>query len=138
MDPSEAGVVIKKLDRRLERVEQILPTLPTRDELQAAIAPLVTEEKLQAAIAPLATKEELRAAIAPLATRDYVAEEGARTRRHFDVVAERMRDDIKLVAEGHAALRRHATETDRTLKEHDRRLNRLETPATGARRTKKR
>jgi hypothetical protein len=54
------------------------------------------------------------------------------------VVAERMRDDIKLVAEGHTALRRHAAETDKTLTSHDKRLHKLEVSAIQARRTKKR
>ena len=43
----------------------------------------------------LATKEDLKA----FATKDDVREEGERTRRHFDVVAEQMKTDIALVAE---------------------------------------
>ena len=62
--------VVRDTNRRLDRVEQILPTLPTREELDGRIAKLATKEELQAAIAPLATKEELRAAIAPLATKE--------------------------------------------------------------------
>jgi hypothetical protein len=34
----------------------------------------------------------------------FVKEEGAATRRHFDIVAEAMRADVKLIAEGHGAL----------------------------------
>ena len=59
---------LENLDRRLASVEQILPTLATRDE-----------------IGLLATKEELR-------------EEGERSRRHMDVLAESLRDDIHLIA----------------------------------------
>ena len=106
------------------RIEQILPTLATSDDLQAAVAPLATKAELRAAIAPLATKVELRAAIAEseqrmcdrmdaIATglrkdmredmRTHVAEAIAaseqRLRTHFDVVAESLRDDIRLVAE---------------------------------------
>ena len=62
--------VVRDTNRRLDRVEQILPTLPTREELDGRIAKLATKEELQAAIAPLATKEELRAAVAPLATKE--------------------------------------------------------------------
>jgi hypothetical protein len=61
---------VRNIDARLMRVEQILPNLATRDDLQAAIAPLATRDELRAAIAPLATREELRAAVTPLATRD--------------------------------------------------------------------
>jgi hypothetical protein len=93
-------VVVRNIDARLKQVEQYLPSLPTRVDLQAAIAPLATRAEmqtaiaalptradvdaiiavaiaplasraeLQAAIAPLATRAELQAAIAPLATRD--------------------------------------------------------------------
>lgn len=66
--------VLENIDRRLSNVEQILPTLATKEELRAAVA-------------TLATKEELRA-------------EGEETRRHFDVVAESLRTDIRLIAEG--------------------------------------
>jgi len=69
---------LRKLDRRLTTVEQILPALATREDLRRAIE-------------PLATREELRA-------------EGERTRRHFDIVAESLRPEIRLIAEGHVHL----------------------------------
>ena len=37
-------------------------------------------------------------------TRDYVDLKAAETRRHFDVVAERLEGQIRLIAEGHQAL----------------------------------
>lgn len=77
MDDTLIAGHLENLDRRLARVEEILPTLATRDELHAAIA---------AAVAPLATKEELR-------------EEGERSRRHMDIVGEALRSDIQLLAE---------------------------------------
>jgi hypothetical protein len=64
---------LENIDRRLTKVEQILPTLATKAELHAAIA-------------PLATKEELR-------------EEGERSRRHMDVIAESLSSNIQLLAE---------------------------------------
>jgi len=39
-----------------------------------------------------------------LATRSDVHEEAERTRQHFDVVEEGMKDSIKLIADGHQAL----------------------------------
>jgi hypothetical protein len=114
--------LVKNIDARTTRIEQILPTLATREELHAAIAPLATREELRAAVATLATREELHAAIAlaiaPLATRDemhvaiaeavaplatraemYAAikEEGERSRRHADVLIEDLRDDNRLI-----------------------------------------
>ncbi|MDE2905649.1 MAG: hypothetical protein OXQ28_06145 [Acidobacteriota bacterium] len=81
---------LENVEHRVDRNEQVLPTLATREDLKAAIAPLATKAELRAAIAPLATKAELRAAI---------AESEQRMRTHFDVVAESLRDDIRLVAE---------------------------------------
>jgi hypothetical protein len=77
----------------MERIEQILPTLATRDELKAAIAPLATRDDMREAIrlSELATREALRA----------TAEEN---RRHTSVLFESLRDDIRLLAEQVAAL----------------------------------
>ena len=109
MDDAMIARHLENLDRRLARVEQILPTLATRDELHAAIAaavaPLATKEELHLAIAPLATKEELRLAIAPLATKKELREEGERLRRHMDIVGEALRSDIQLLAEHLASVR---------------------------------
>jgi hypothetical protein len=149
---------IKNIDRRLGRIEQILPTLTTKAELQAAIEPratraelqaaieplatkvelqaaveplatkvelqaaiepLATKVELQAAIEPLATKVELQAAIEPLATKVELREEGDRTRRHMDIIAESLRDDIRLLAEGHGWV-------SGRLADHDARITRLE------------
>jgi len=77
MDDAMIARHLENLDHRLARVEQILPTLATKEELRLAIA---------AAVAPLATKEELR-------------EEGERLRRHMDIVGEALRSDIQLLAE---------------------------------------
>ena len=68
MDDTMIATHLENLDRRLATVEQILPTLATKDDLKV-----------------LATKEELR-------------EEGERSRRHMDVLAESLRDDIHLIA----------------------------------------
>ena len=68
MEDTMIATHLENLDRRLATVEQILPTLATKDDLKV-----------------LATKEELR-------------EEGERSRRHMDVLAESLRDDIHLIA----------------------------------------
>ena len=95
MDAETMEQRVNDLDRRVGRVEQILPALATKADLEAAIEPLATRAELRAAIEPLATRAELHAAI---------AESEERMRRHFDVVAESLRDDIRLIAEGLAAL----------------------------------
>jgi len=85
MDQDVIATHLENLDRRLARVEQILPTLATKDELKT----LATKEELRAAVAPLATREELRLA---------VQEEGERSRRYMDVLTESLRGDIHLIA----------------------------------------
>ena len=82
MDVDSLERRVKNLDRRVGRVEQILPTLATKADVEAAIEPLATRAELHAAI----------------------AESEERVRTHFDVVAESLRDDIRLMAEGLSAL----------------------------------
>ena len=66
--------LLRNVDQRLQRVEQILPTLATKLDLRE-----------------LATKAEVR----ELATKAEVREEAERTRRYFDVIAERLRDGVE-------------------------------------------
>ena len=83
MDATMIDEHLENLDRRLTRVEQILPTLATKADLQSAIAPLATKEELRA------TEGGLRLAIT-----DAVAE----LRRHTHVLTESLRGDIHLIA----------------------------------------
>jgi hypothetical protein len=80
MDDDMIATHLENLDRRLAKVEQILPTLATKEELRA------TEGKLRLAIADAA---------APLAAGDEIRE----LRRHMDVLSESQRGDIQLLAE---------------------------------------
>ena len=122
MDGRTMEEVVENLNRRVDRIEQILPTLATKDDLQAAIAPLATREELRRAIAPLATKEELRNAVAGLATKEElrnavaglatkeeVRAEGERTRAHFNAVAERLEEQIRLLAEAVLSIEQRLT-----------------------------
>ena len=91
------------LDRRVDRIEQFLPTLATRDEVGAAIdqatARLATKDELAEAIARLATKDELAEAVARLATKDELREEGERSRRYMQMLFEDLRSEMRLWAE---------------------------------------
>jgi hypothetical protein len=124
--------VVRNVDMRLTCVEQILPTLATKTELQEAIAPLATKEELRVAIAeavaPLATKVELQGVRSEL--REEMRREGERTRRHFDVVAERLEGHIRLIAEGQVLLQERFEDLRTDLKtdiaQLDRRVMRLE------------
>ena len=136
MDGRTMEEVLDNLNRRVDRIEQILPTLATKDDLQKAIAPLATKEELRNAVAGLATKEELRNAVAGLATKEEVRAEGERTRAHFDAVAERLEEQIRLLAEGLLSLTRQfeefKAETNARFAEMDRRLARLEARYAGS------
>ena len=83
MDGRTMEEVLENLNRRVDRIEQILPTLATKDDLRKAIA-------------PLATKEEVRA-------------EGERTRAHFNAVAERLEEQIRLLAEALLSIEQRLT-----------------------------
>jgi hypothetical protein len=82
MDGAMVATQFENVDRRLARVEQILPTLATKDDLKS----LATKEELRLAIEPLATREELRLAIEPLATKEELREEGEKSRRHLTML----------------------------------------------------
>ena len=106
MNRDEMERSFRKLDRRVDRIEQILPTLATKDDLRAAVQPLATKAELHVAIAeavePLATKAELQDTTAELRT--AIDESEQRMRTHFDIVTESLRDDIQLIATGLASL----------------------------------
>jgi uncharacterized protein YdcH (DUF465 family) len=108
------------LDRRVDRIEQFLPTLATRDEVYAAIdeatarlatkdelraaideatARLATKDELREAVAKLATKDELAEAVARLATKDELREEGERSRRYMQMLFEDLRSEMRLWTE---------------------------------------
>ncbi len=110
---------VTDLNTRVERIEQILPTLATKADLAAAVAPLATRTELGA------LRTELLA-------------DGEQTRRHFDAVAERLEGHIRLIAEGHGVLADKvdglATEMRTADAALDRRLLRLETTRAPRRR----
>ena len=104
------------LDRRLSNVEQILPTLSTKDDLKAFstkddLKAFATKDDLQAFatkddLQAFATKEDLKV----FATKDELNAlettlrgEIRETRRHMDVIGESLRGDIQLIAENLAA-----------------------------------
>jgi hypothetical protein len=75
------------VDRRLTRIEQILPTLATKKDLKA----FATKEDLKA----LATKEDLKA----YATKQDLRELRDELRTHMTVLHESQRAETRLLAE---------------------------------------
>ena len=106
MTRTEMEDAIKNLDRRLVSVEQILPTLATKDDL-------------------FATRADLHAEI--VATRRDLTERIEKVKRHTDVRIEDAREDIRKVAEGVASLSTSLQANTRLLENVVQRLGRHET-----------
>ncbi len=100
MNLEEIEHKLMDLDHRVDRIEQILPTLLTRDEFKTAMERVATKEDLDGLRTEMATKTELEA----LRSEMQVAfvKHSSEIRRHFDVVAESLRGDIRLIADGHS------------------------------------
>lgn len=82
---------MQNLEHRVSQVEQILPTLATKHDLQRAVAQLATRDETRAAIDD---------AVKGLATEASVVE----VRRHAQVLHEDVKADIRMVAEAGATL----------------------------------
>ena len=67
----------------------------TKDDVREALVPYLTRNEFHTTLAGYPTRDEMR---------ELMREEGERTRRYFDVIAESLRDDIRLLAEGLVAL----------------------------------
>lgn len=151
MDLRDLKEDVKDLDRRLERVDQILPTLATKEELReegertrrymdAVVETAMRETRGHTDVAVETAMREMRGhtdAVVETAMRKtldhmdaVVAAAMRETRVHFDVVAESILDKITLLAEGHAVLNgKHDSlkhETQGRLANHDLRITRLE------------
>jgi len=125
MSDQDLATTVRSIDRRLQRVEPILPTLATkadleplatREEIKALaskediralatkeeIRALATEEKLQKAVARLVTKEDLREVVARLATKEELREAVARfaTKEELREAVERLEAKIADQARG--------------------------------------
>ena len=77
MNATEMEELLKNLDRRLTNVEQMLPTLATKDDLKA-----------------FATKEDLKA----YPTRQEVQELFSEAKRHAVILFERTQDQLEIIA----------------------------------------
>ena len=97
MTATEMEEVLKNLDHRLTNVEQILPTLATKDDLEA----LATKEDLKAfatkeELRAFATKAELRSEIGTL--RGEMKELFSEAKRHASVLFERTQEQLEIIA----------------------------------------
>ena len=126
MQQEQNTVEFKKINTRLDRIEQILPTLATKDDLkgvptQADPKGFLTKDDIkgmptqadpkgfltQADVTWLATKDDLKV----FATKEELKAESKETRRYMQILIEEVKADIKLVAEA-------VVETNRVIARH--------------------
>jgi hypothetical protein len=96
MSPAVVMTMVKKLEQRMSAVEQILPTLATKEDLKA----FATKEDLKA----FATKEDLKAFatkedLKNFPTRAEMEEKFEDAKRFALVLHEDLKSDIALLAE---------------------------------------
>lgn len=95
MTATEMEDVLKNLDRRLTNVEQILPTLATKEDLKA----FATKEDLKA----FATKEDLKACatkedLEALATKEELKQGLSEVRAHAVMLFEQTQEQLGIIA----------------------------------------
>jgi hypothetical protein len=90
MTATEMEEVLRKLDHRLTNVEQILPTLATKEDLKA----FATKEDLKA----FATKEDLKEALKAYATKDEMNERFDDAKRHAVILFEQTQEQLEVLA----------------------------------------
>jgi hypothetical protein len=122
VDP-ETGEAINRLSANVDQVGAKLDRFAAdlRGEIQTLAGDLRGEIRSSAAETRAYVDERIQVSTGGL--RQEMGEIESRTRRHFDVVAESLRSDIRAVAEGVAASRE---QTERQLGEHTGRADRLE------------
>jgi len=125
--------LVAYLDRRFSELKSELRselTLELRGEITTSAAWVTSELRGEIAASGAGLKSEIT-----LALRAEIAASAAETRRHFDVVAERLMDKIQLVGEGvigvDQKLNRFRGEVAEEFRQVDRRLLRLEARAIG-------
>ena len=82
MSPVDVVTMVKNLEQRTSAVEQILPTLATKEDLKA-----------------FPTRDELKEALKPFATRVEMEQKFEEAKRFALVLHEDLKSDIALIAE---------------------------------------
>ena len=110
MKPLDLEARVKELEQQAAGMRQILRSLATKEDLKRFatkedLKRFATKKELKRFatkrdLERFATKRELKEELKRYATKEDLREEGERTRRHFDIVSERMHDEIRLIAEG--------------------------------------
>lgn len=111
MTPRDVEAMLSNLDARTTRIEQILPTLATRQDLNNSIRVLATRDDLQR----FATKDDLKAFATKDDLREGLAATLAESKHYTRVLFEDLKSDIQLLAE-------HLVHVSEVVERLDRRL----------------
>lgn len=94
---------LNNLDHRLDRIEQILPTLASQEDLRQALEPYATKADLRQALEPYATKADLRQALEDYPTKTdlttALAQAFELAEKNARILHEELIDRIKLLGE---------------------------------------
>ncbi len=97
-----------EMNRRFDQVptrdEMNTRLVQFRDEMNARFDQVPTRDEMNARFAQVPTRDEMNARFDQVPTRDEVLRIAEETRRHFDIVYERSRDDVKMLAAAHRTL----------------------------------
>jgi hypothetical protein len=118
MPKSETATLLKNLDHRVAVIEQVLPTLATKDDLKG----FPTEEDpkgfaMKADLERFATKEDLR-------------EEGERSRRYMKVLVEAVHDTVNRALDVEAGHTQRLEQHGARLDGHDGQIGGLDVRVT--------
>ncbi len=102
MTPREMELALENVDHRTTAIEQILPTLATKDDLAAAVAPLATKadlEELRRETLGLIQESRQYTSARFEESRQYTSALFEESKRHMSILIEDVRDDIRMLAE---------------------------------------
>lgn len=134
MDLQAIARVLDNLNRRVERLEQILPLLQV-GQATGVVAQEGGRPAARAAVEPVAGRRSVAERAAQERGRVDRLDASVQTRRHVSVIVEQIRDDVRVVAEGHVAVTDNLaalrTELARLENALDARLTRLDATVFG-------
>ena len=103
MPKSESATLLRNLDHRVAVIEQILPTLAskddlkafaTKDDLQGELKSYATKDELKAEVERYPTKDDLKVELQRFATKEDLLEEGERSRRYMKMLFETLNETV--------------------------------------------
>jgi hypothetical protein len=145
MAKSETATLLRNLDHRVAVIEQVLPTLATKDDLKGFptkddLKGFPTKDDLKGFLTKddlkgLPTEEDpkgfaLKTDLERFATRDDLREEGERSRRYMKVLIEAVHDTVNRALDVQAGHTQRLEQHGARLDGHDGKIGRLDVRVT--------